>query len=59
MPFMTREVFDLLIIAVILVGLIAAFFRLRADLTRPLPPEPGGWQTFDPDDDTKPNKARE
>ena len=38
MQFMTREVFDLLIIIVIIIGLIAAFFRLRADLTRPLPP---------------------
>jgi hypothetical protein len=57
MQFMTREVFDLLIIVVIIIGLIAAFFRLRADLTRPLPPERPEWQPFDPgDDDTKPNQ---
>ena len=29
--------------------------RLRADLTRPLPPEIK-WETFKPDDDTQPNK---
>jgi len=37
MEFFTREVFDLLIILVIVVGLVLAFFRLRADFTRPLP----------------------
>lgn len=55
MQFMTRELFDLLIIVVIIIGLIAAFFRLRADLTRPLPPEIN-WEPFNPDDDTQPNK---
>jgi hypothetical protein len=34
---MTREVFDALIIIVIIIGLIAAFFRLRADFRRPMP----------------------
>ena len=48
LPFMTRQVFDTLILIVIAVGMIAAFFRLRADLTRPLPPEPK--------DDTLPRK---
>ncbi len=57
MQFMTREMFDLLIIVVIIIGLIAAAIRLRADLTRPLPPEPG-WQTFDPDEDTRPNEKQ-
>jgi hypothetical protein len=57
MQFMTRELFDLLIIIVIIIGLIAAFFRLRADLTRPLPPEIK-WETFNPDDDTKPNQRQ-
>ena len=55
MQFMTREMFDLLIIVVIIIGLIAAGFRLRADLTRPLPPERPEWQSFDPDEDTRPN----
>src|SRR5690606_27996402 len=57
MEFITPEFFDLLIIVVIIIGLIAAFFRLRADLTRPLPPEPPDpWQPFDPDADTQPNQ---
>jgi hypothetical protein len=59
MQFMTREMFDLLIIVVIIIGLIAAAFRLRADLTRPLPPERPEWQTFDPDEDTRPNERQE
>jgi hypothetical protein len=58
MQFMTREMFDLLIIVVVIIGLIAAAFRLRADLTRPLPPE-RDWQTFDPDEDTRPNERQE
>lgn len=36
MAFMTREVWDALIIGIIAVGLILAFIRLRADLTRPM-----------------------
>ena len=59
MQFMTRQVFDLLVIGVIILGLIAAFFRLRADLTRPLPPERPEWQPFNPDEDTKPNPPHE
>jgi cytochrome c oxidase assembly protein Cox11 len=47
MAFMTREVFDLLIIIVILVGLALAAVRLYADFTRPLPPE-----TQFPEEDT-------
>jgi hypothetical protein len=39
MNFLTREFFDWLIIGVIAVGLILAALRLRADLTRPLPPQ--------------------
>jgi hypothetical protein len=59
MQFMTRELFDLLIVVVMIVGLVAAFFRLRADLTRPLPPErPDPWQQFDPDADTQPNEKQ-
>lgn len=36
MEFMTREIWDALIIGVIIIGLILAFLRLRADLTRPM-----------------------
>jgi hypothetical protein len=60
MQFLTREIFDLLIVVVMIVGLIAAFFRLRADLTRPLPPErPDPWQSFDPNADTQPNERQQ
>ncbi len=56
--FLTREFFDLLIFIVIGLGLIAAFFRLRADLTRPLPPEPD-WESFKPnDEDTQPTQRQ-
>jgi hypothetical protein len=37
--FMTREMFDALIIGVIVIGLVLAAIRLRQDLTRPLPPQ--------------------
>ena len=37
--FMTREMFDILILINIAVGLVLAGIRLRQDLTRPLPPE--------------------
>ncbi len=36
MEFMTRNVWDALILGIIAVGLILAFLRLRADLTRPI-----------------------
>jgi len=54
MQFMTREVFDLLIIGVIVIGLIAAALRIRADFTRPLPEddEPA-WAK----DDTEPKRT--
>jgi hypothetical protein len=35
MEFMTRELWDALIIGVIIIGLMLAILRLRADLTRP------------------------
>jgi hypothetical protein len=38
-PFLTREVFDALIIGVILIGVALAAVRLYRDFTRPLPPE--------------------
>lgn len=50
---MTRETFDLIIIALIVVGLIAAALRLRADFTRPLPEDDApDWRQ----DDTQPGK---
>jgi hypothetical protein len=39
MDFLTREVFDMLILVVIIIGSAFAFLRLRKDFTRPLPPE--------------------
>lgn len=53
LSFLTREVFDGLILVVILIGLIAAAFRLRADFTRPLP---GDVPTFTDDEDTQPTR---
>lgn len=53
MDFLTPELFDLLIIAVIIVGLAMAAVRLYADLTRPLPPKRPR-----PDDDTDPRPPR-
>ncbi len=52
MQFMTREVFDVLIVVVITVGLALAVVRLYQDLTRPLPPERDG------DEDTRPNRPQ-
>jgi hypothetical protein len=39
MDFMTREVFDTLIIGVIIIGTALAVVRLYRDFTRPLPPQ--------------------
>jgi hypothetical protein len=49
MDFLTRDVFDLLIVIVILLGLALAAVRLYDDFTRPLPPAP--------DDDTQPTRT--
>lgn len=52
---LTREFFDALIIAVILIGLALAVVRLYADFSRPLPDDD------EPDwakDDTQPNGPR-
>lgn len=55
MDFLTREVFDTLIIIVIFIGGALAVVRLYQDFTRPLPDE----RPFPPyaDDDTQPNKT--
>lgn len=39
-PFMTRAVFDTIILAVIIIGLALATVRLYRDFTRPLPSQP-------------------
>jgi hypothetical protein len=45
LPFLTRELFDAIIIIIIIAGLILATRRFYGDMTRPLP-----------DDDTDPRK---
>jgi hypothetical protein len=52
---MTREVFDGLILLIILIGLIAAALRLRADFTRPLPGDPPAFLDAE---DTQPIRKR-
>ncbi len=49
MDIFTRQVFDLLIVIVILLGLALAAVRLYDDFTRPLPPRY--------DDDTQPTRT--
>jgi hypothetical protein len=59
MDFMTREVFDTLIIIVIVIGMALAAVRLYRDFTRPLTGEYD--ERFDEtawsEDDTRPNAA--
>jgi hypothetical protein len=52
--FLTPQVFDILIVVVIIIGLALAAVRLYDDLTRPLPPRPPR-----PDDDTDPHRPVE
>ncbi len=52
---LTREFFDTLIFVVIIVGLLLAARRLRADLTRPLPPDKSEWAQ----DDTQPREHKD
>ena len=63
MDFMTRDVFDTLILVIIVVGGALAVVRLYNDLTRPLPDESNtrierNQIVFPPveDDDTRPNQ---
>lgn len=55
MDFMTREVFDWLVVIVIISGGILAYLRLRRDLTGP--PRDFGTAQYDEThaDDTRPN----
>jgi hypothetical protein len=50
----TPQLFDTLIIVVILIGLALAFVRLYRDFTRPLPPESPAVLL----DDTQPRRPR-
>ena len=52
--FLTPQVFDLLIVVVIILGLALAAVRLYADLTRPLPTSRRSLS----EDDTDPHKPR-
>lgn len=52
---LTREFFDTLIFVVIIVGLLLAARRLRADLARPLPPDEPAWAQ----DDTQPTQTKD
>lgn len=47
MDFMTREVFDTLIVVVIIVGLALAVRRLRDDFTRLIPENRPEWSDED------------
>jgi len=51
MQFMTREIFDTIIMVVIIIGLALVVVRLYADFTRPLSDEPPIEK-----DDTLPNR---
>lgn len=53
MDFLTPQLFDLLIIGVIIIGLAFAAVRFYADMTRPLPP-----RRTRPDDDTQPKRPQ-
>ena len=57
MPFMTRSVFDTLIIVIIIIGGALAIVRLYKDLTHPLPGDPSLPPVAE--DDTQPHRAIE
>ncbi len=56
LDFLTPELFDALIVAVIILGLALAAVRLYDDLTRPLP---ASEPPVNPDDDTQPHEPVE
>lgn len=53
LDFLTPQIFDLLIVVVIILGLALAAVRLYADFTRPLPPSRSR-----PNADTEPKQPR-
>lgn len=64
LEFMTREVFDTLIFAVIFIGGAFAFVRLYRDFTRPLPDDfnpfvPVGNEPALSDEDTQPTATEQ
>lgn len=52
MDFLTPEIFDALVFAVIIVGVALAALRLYRDFTRPLPDADDDFAEFE-DDDTR------
>ena len=52
MRFMTPDIFNGIIVAVIIIGLALVVVRLYADFTRPLPPDEPDYQ----EGDTRPNQ---
>lgn len=66
MEWMTREVFDTLIVVVIMIGLALAGIRLYRDFTRPMPDIEADAEdpdAYDPgaassDDDTRPGRPQ-
>ncbi|TVR23562.1 MAG: hypothetical protein EA396_03305 [Anaerolineaceae bacterium] len=61
MDFLSRELFDWLIIVVIVVGGLLAVRRLRQDFTRPLPPDDDDYHAeyddADTEEDTRPTRT--
>ncbi len=53
----TRETFDLLIYAAIVIGLILAARRLYQDLRRPLPTESTDWDLIETEIETSKKKG--
>jgi|GEM_PF-5841361 len=49
--FLTQEIFDGLILLVIIIGGIWAAIRFYRDMTRPLTPEDTAWLEDTPEDD--------
>lgn len=59
LQFLTPEIFDALIIGVIIVGLVLAAIRLYRDFTRPLPRNPREDLAMMTEDDTKPRQRQD
>ncbi len=59
MDFLTREIFDALILGTILIGLSLAAVRLYRDFTRPLPRRPRPHVSANPDEQRTVQPPRE
>ncbi len=53
MQYMTRGIFDGIILVVIIIGFALVVVRLYADFTRPLPPDEPDYE----EGDTRPNQS--